>query len=379
MLDIAVIIPELSRYGGAQRFVMECVARWQHAHDVTLYSASFNQDLLEEHGISDRVRLKGISPLTEGPHALLYNCTVLPKKWALEIGKHDVYQAHLWPTHLIDLHPMVWYAHEPLRVLYDLCGWDRPIPVHAASDLKTTAERHSPISRAQYCGPGPDSQVLCGSVAGWSGFDDPVRGQVAALPMTYSAPRQSFVPLDVLGRYARVFRGFDEEFRRAEGSVTGWSGLGDPVRGQVAALPTTYSAPRQSFMPLDVLGRYAREIRRVAGNSRFGGRGGRSSGLPAEKYLEFAWEEKWSTDYREFLRMMHAVDRLGQVERCVANSEYTAKYLEDVYGRGCDGVVYPGVTAAEFECGATRLFRQRRRETTIFSPSDNCVLIRGLI
>ncbi|MGO9566831.1 MAG: glycosyltransferase family 4 protein [Desulfomonilaceae bacterium] len=295
MLDIAVIIPELSRYGGAQRFVLECVARWQHTHKVTLYAAGFAGQLLEEHGISDKVRLKTISPLMEGLHALVYNSTILPRKWELEIGKHDVYQTHLWPTHLINRHPMVWYPHEPLRILYDLCGWDRPIPVYDASELKNESDWISPTSRAQCYPPGLDSQVLCGCVAEWSGFRDSLKGQVAALPMAYSSSRESFVPLKVLEQYAR-------------------------------------------------------QMRFAAGNSRVTGCRVGSLASPGEKYLEFEWDEKWTVDYRAFLKIMHAFDRLGQVERCVANSQYTAKYLADVYGRECDEVVYPGTNAVDSEC-----------------------------
>ncbi|NIX00441.1 MAG: hypothetical protein GWN13_19765, partial [Phycisphaerae bacterium] len=42
------------------------------------------------------------------------------KIWEHEIDVHDIYHTHLWPTHLIDLHPSVWYPHEPLRILNDL-------------------------------------------------------------------------------------------------------------------------------------------------------------------------------------------------------------------------------------------------------------------
>jgi len=51
---------------------------------------------------------------------ILLNAVLLPKIWRKEIGLHDLYHAHLWPTHLVDLHPMVWYPHEPLRILNDL-------------------------------------------------------------------------------------------------------------------------------------------------------------------------------------------------------------------------------------------------------------------
>jgi glycosyltransferase involved in cell wall biosynthesis len=119
-LDIGIIIPELSKYGGAERVVIECVTRWQHLHDLTIYAANFNIDILKEHGVTKNVELVKISPNFEGPHSMLLNCVLLPKIWEHEIGLHDVYHTHLWPTHLIDLHPSVWYPHEPLRILHDL-------------------------------------------------------------------------------------------------------------------------------------------------------------------------------------------------------------------------------------------------------------------
>ena len=119
-LDMAVIIPELAKYGGAERFLIECVARWQEWHDITIYSSVINADLLNEHGISKKVRLSRLSPYLSGQHSILLNTALLPKIWEQEIGKHDVYHTHLWPTHLIDLHPMVWFPHEPLRILHDL-------------------------------------------------------------------------------------------------------------------------------------------------------------------------------------------------------------------------------------------------------------------
>jgi glycosyltransferase involved in cell wall biosynthesis len=120
MVDIGVIIPQLEKYGGAERLLIECVARWQQKHKITIYSSTFNNKLLAEHGIKKRVTLVEISPYIEGPHSSILNCSLLPKIWEREIGRHDVYHTHLWPTHLIDRHPMVWYPHEPLRILHDL-------------------------------------------------------------------------------------------------------------------------------------------------------------------------------------------------------------------------------------------------------------------
>ncbi|MBL9125342.1 MAG: glycosyltransferase family 4 protein, partial [Planctomycetaceae bacterium] len=125
-IDLAVIIPELSKYGGAERFLMECVSRWQDRHQITIYSAHFNEKLLHEHGIGKQVARARISPNFEGEHSILLNAVLLPKIWEQEIGDHDLYHTHLWPTHLIDVHPMVWCPQEPLRILHDL-RYEQPL------------------------------------------------------------------------------------------------------------------------------------------------------------------------------------------------------------------------------------------------------------
>jgi glycosyltransferase involved in cell wall biosynthesis len=119
-LDFGIIIPALDKHGGAERFAIECIRRWQHHHDITLYSASLDSALLKESGIGDAVRLKQLSSPFEGEHSFVTNAVLLPKIWRQQIGRHDVYHVHLWPAHLVDLHPMVWFPHEPLRALYDL-------------------------------------------------------------------------------------------------------------------------------------------------------------------------------------------------------------------------------------------------------------------
>lgn len=119
-MDIGIVIPQLEKYGGAERFLVECLRAWQDRHDLTLYASSINEQMLEEHGVGKAVRRSVLSPNFEGPQSLLLNATLLPKIWRQEIGRHEVYHTHLWPTHLVDLHPMVWYPHEPLRILHDL-------------------------------------------------------------------------------------------------------------------------------------------------------------------------------------------------------------------------------------------------------------------
>lgn len=118
-LDLAIITPELQKRGGAERFIIECLVRWQNIHSLTVYSTSFNDELYEEVGLTRMIK-KLLTPRFEGPHATLLNAVLLPKIWEKQIGKHDIYHTHLWPTHLLNLHPMVWYPHEPLRLLYDL-------------------------------------------------------------------------------------------------------------------------------------------------------------------------------------------------------------------------------------------------------------------
>jgi glycosyltransferase involved in cell wall biosynthesis len=119
-LDLAVVIPILAKYGGAERYLIECVRYWQDRHDVTIYSTSINHTLLEEHGVRDGVKCVELTPYFEGEHSMLLNALLIPKIWREEIGRHDLYHTHLWPTHLIDLHPMVWFPHEPLRLSHDL-------------------------------------------------------------------------------------------------------------------------------------------------------------------------------------------------------------------------------------------------------------------
>jgi glycosyltransferase involved in cell wall biosynthesis len=119
-LDLAIIVPALEKHGGAERYLIECVKYWQHRHDITIYAEAFNGSLLRESGIIESVKLVELAPSFDGEHSFLLNALLLPKRWRQQIGRHDVYHAHLWPTHLVDLHPMVWFPHEPLRALHDL-------------------------------------------------------------------------------------------------------------------------------------------------------------------------------------------------------------------------------------------------------------------
>ncbi len=121
MLDIGIVIPQLAKYGGAERVVVECLTRWQHRHTLTVYAERFTPSMLEEHGIGRGVTLRKLSPqVGDNAFTFLLNTTFTPKLWSREIGRHDIYNTHLWPLHLLDVEPAVWYPHEPLRMLHDL-------------------------------------------------------------------------------------------------------------------------------------------------------------------------------------------------------------------------------------------------------------------
>lgn len=119
-IDLCIIIPFLEKYGGAERFAVECIRYWQERHKITIYATRFSRYMLDEHNINKDINLVELPPYFEGEHSMLLNALLLPKIWREQIGRHDIYHCHLWPTHLIDLHPMVWFPHEPLRVLHDL-------------------------------------------------------------------------------------------------------------------------------------------------------------------------------------------------------------------------------------------------------------------
>ncbi|WP_196598430.1 glycosyltransferase [Pectinatus frisingensis] len=128
-MDIGVIIPELRKYGGAEKLLIECLRRWQYEHDITVYAIAFNERLLCEHNIT-QIEKKTLTPYFTGQHSMLLNSILLPKIWEKEIGRHEIYHTHLWPMHLLNLHPMVWYPHEPLRVINDL-KYEQPVATTA--------------------------------------------------------------------------------------------------------------------------------------------------------------------------------------------------------------------------------------------------------
>lgn len=137
-MDIGIIIPELMKYGGAEKLLIECLRRWQYEHTITVYAIDFNMNILKEHNVT-KIKIKRLTPYFNDKHAMLLNGILLPKIWEKEIGNHDIYHTHLWPMHLIDLHPIVWYPHEPLRVINDL-KYEQPV---ATTAFETSRNVHT--------------------------------------------------------------------------------------------------------------------------------------------------------------------------------------------------------------------------------------------
>lgn len=117
-MNIGMIIPKLDSIGGGEKFFLECLSRWQMNNDVTVYTTSFNENLLKEFRINVNVEL--IKPIIKNPSLSLMTLPLEMKGLSKKIGKHDVYNPHLFPTNLIKNKPSVWYPHEPPRMLYDL-------------------------------------------------------------------------------------------------------------------------------------------------------------------------------------------------------------------------------------------------------------------
>ena len=117
-MDIAVIYPRLERPGGAEKFGLELMKEWAKEHKITLYALSIEKRLLGEHGLDvETVTCKSSVPNWRTNTLALMAAT---KGMEKQLGKHDLYFTNLFPTHLIDRHPNVWYPHEPPRMLYDL-------------------------------------------------------------------------------------------------------------------------------------------------------------------------------------------------------------------------------------------------------------------
>lgn len=119
-MNLGIVTPQLSHYGGSEILLLECVKRWQKELEITLYAPSLNRQLLKEFGITDRVRIISLQSKRRGKYAFFFNTVILPRIWEQKILSHELYFLYLFPTHFIRRRPSVWFAAEPLRTLYDL-------------------------------------------------------------------------------------------------------------------------------------------------------------------------------------------------------------------------------------------------------------------
>jgi glycosyltransferase involved in cell wall biosynthesis len=117
-MNIAMIIPRLDSIGGGEKFFLECLVRWQKRNDVTVYTTSLNDDLIKEFGIRANVEI--IKPVIKNKGLNLMTLPFEMGRLSEQIGKHDIYNPHLFPTNLIKNHPSVWCPQEPPRMIYDL-------------------------------------------------------------------------------------------------------------------------------------------------------------------------------------------------------------------------------------------------------------------
>ena len=121
--SLAIIIEQLQHYGGSEIYLLECLRRWQRELDIVVYTTCFSRSLLREFEIDEsKVRLS----LLDQPErhtdliGLLEDLVVKPKLWENQIGKHDLYFQYLFPTQMVQRSPSIWFAAEPLRMVYDL-------------------------------------------------------------------------------------------------------------------------------------------------------------------------------------------------------------------------------------------------------------------
>jgi glycosyltransferase involved in cell wall biosynthesis len=121
--SLGVITEQLQNYGGSEIYLLECMRRWQHEIDVVVYTTQFNPELFAEYGIDgDRVRVHMLKQIESEKvrFSLLDELVIGPRLWERQIGQHDLYFHYLFPTQFVRKSPSVWFAAEPLRMLYDL-------------------------------------------------------------------------------------------------------------------------------------------------------------------------------------------------------------------------------------------------------------------
>jgi glycosyltransferase involved in cell wall biosynthesis len=121
-MDIAFVWPFLDCLGGAEKFGLELMRRLCETHKLTVYAFSIDESLLREYGVeANTVVCRPYLPFSRRNTLCLMASVFFMRR---QIKGHELYFLNLFPTHIVDVHPNVWIAHEPSRMLYDLCVFD---------------------------------------------------------------------------------------------------------------------------------------------------------------------------------------------------------------------------------------------------------------
>ena len=121
--SLGIIAQQLENYGGSEIYILECMRRWQEELDIVVYTTRFSQELFSEFGIDEnRVAVTLLERLEneKSRFGLLEDLVISPRLWERQIGQHDLYFQYLFPAQLVRKRPSIWFAAEPLRMLYDL-------------------------------------------------------------------------------------------------------------------------------------------------------------------------------------------------------------------------------------------------------------------
>ena len=122
-INLGIVTEQLQNYGGSEIYILECIRRWQTELDIVVYTTRCNQKLFREFRIDqNRVSVKILPKVKNRKHRfdLLDNLVIRPRIWERHIGHHDLYFQYLFPAQLVRKSPSIWFAAEPLRMLYDL-------------------------------------------------------------------------------------------------------------------------------------------------------------------------------------------------------------------------------------------------------------------
>ncbi len=114
-LDVAIVHPDLSAYGGAQKLTLQLAEALSRSHHVTVYTSRFSSGKWSFLKLPQVVEVPLAKKMMKLP---FYPLAATALQAA--IREHQVYNLHSFPSYLISLHPSVWYCHEPPRELYDL-------------------------------------------------------------------------------------------------------------------------------------------------------------------------------------------------------------------------------------------------------------------